>query len=60
MKNKLRFIHEHNHTILMLFWMCMVPVTLFTSLKTSVTFVVLMSLYANIEASASAREAKKG
>jgi hypothetical protein len=36
----------------------MVPVTLIW-LKGSVLWIALMSLYANIEASASAREAKK-
>jgi hypothetical protein len=42
----------------MIFWMLMVPVTLIW-LKDSVLWIALMSLYANIEASASAREAKK-
>lgn len=37
----------------------MVPITL-VWLKDSILWVALMSLYANIEASAAAREAKKG
>lgn len=53
------WLKEHAHTILLIFWLAMVPVTLLTNLKTSVTFVVLMSLYANVEASAAARESKK-
>jgi hypothetical protein len=42
----------------MIFWMVMIPVTLIW-LKDSVLWIAMMSLYANIEASASAREAKK-
>jgi hypothetical protein len=42
----------------MYFWIAMIPVTLIW-LKESVLWVALMSLYANIEASASAREARK-
>jgi len=54
----LKTIHKHNHTILMYFWIAMIPVTLLW-FKDSVLWVAIMSLYANIEASASAREAKK-
>jgi hypothetical protein len=54
----LKTIHKHNHTILMWFWILMIPVTLLW-LKDSVLWIAIMSLYANIEASASAREAKR-
>lgn len=50
---------SNRHTILMYFWMAMIPVTIFTPLKESLLWVLLLSLYANIEASAAAKEAKK-
>lgn len=49
---------KKRHTYLMWFWMAMIPVTLFW-LKDSVLWVALMSLYANIESSAAAKEAAK-
>lgn len=51
-------LKENAHTYLLLFWVAMVPITLLF-LRDSVLWVALMSLYANIEASAAAREAKK-
>jgi hypothetical protein len=42
----------------MFFWILMIPVTIIW-LKESVLWVALMSLYANIEASAAANEAAK-
>lgn len=51
-------LKKHKHTYLMWFWVAMVPVTL-VWLKESVLWVALMSLYANIESSAAAREAQK-
>lgn len=56
--NKLKQLAAHRHTILMWFWIAMIPVTLIW-LKESVLWVALMSLYANIESSAAAREASK-
>jgi 1,4-dihydroxy-2-naphthoate octaprenyltransferase len=56
----LKKIAKHRHKILMYFWMVMIPVTIFTPLKESLLWVLLLSLYANIEASAAAHEAKKG
>jgi hypothetical protein len=53
-----KWLRDNVHTILMLFWLAMVPVTL-VWLRESVLWVALMSLYANVEASASAREARK-
>lgn len=38
----------------------MIPVTIFTPLKESLLWVLMLSLYANIESSAAAQEAKKG
>lgn len=49
---------KKRHTILMWFWILMIPVSIFTPLKESITFVILLSLYANIESSAAAKEAK--
>lgn len=54
MKNLIR----NRHRYLMYFWILMVPVTIFTPLKESLLWVLLLSLYANIEASAAAQEAK--
>jgi hypothetical protein len=51
-------IKKDYHTYLMYFWILMIIPTLLWW-KESVLWVALMSLYANIEASASAREAKK-
>lgn len=51
-------IKEDFHTYLMFFWIAMIPITLIW-FKDSVLWVAIMSLYANIEASASAREANK-
>lgn len=42
----------------MWFWIAMIPVTI-VWLKESVLWVAIMSLYANIEASAAAMEAEK-
>jgi hypothetical protein len=58
MDNALAHLKKHIHTYLMWFWILMIPVTLIW-LKDSVLWVALMSLYANIESSAAAREAKK-
>lgn len=49
---------EDRHKYLMWFWITMIPVTVFW-LKESVLWVAIMSLYANIESSAAANEAKK-
>jgi hypothetical protein len=57
-KLRLQKLRENRHTVLMWFWIAMVPVTLIW-LKESVLWVALMSLYSNIEASAAANEAKK-
>ena len=54
----LKKIKDDRHTYLMYFWIAMIPVTLFW-LKESVLWVAMMSLYANIESSAAAREAQK-
>jgi hypothetical protein len=50
---------KNRHKYLIWFWIAMVPVTIFTPLKESLLWVLLLSLYANIEASAAAQEAKK-
>lgn len=50
--------HDRHH-YLMYFWIAMIPVTVLF-LKESILWVLLMSLYANIESSAAANEAKKG
>jgi hypothetical protein len=51
------WLKEHIHTVLLIFWLVMiVPVLIF---RDSVMLVLLMSWYANVEASAAAREAKK-
>lgn len=55
---KHKFDSNEIHTYLMIFWMLMIPVTLIW-LKDSLLWVAIMSLYANIEASAAAREARK-
>lgn len=55
----LKKLNTHLHTFMMVFWILMIPVTLIW-LKDSVLWIAMMSLYANIESSASAREAKKG
>ncbi len=52
-------IWVERHKYLMWFWIAMIPVTLLV-LKESVLWVAIMSLYANIESSAAAREAQKG
>lgn len=53
--------HWHNrHKYLMFFWIAMVPVTILTPLRESLLWVLMLSLYANVEASAAAMEAKKG
>jgi hypothetical protein len=52
------YVEKHIHTWLMWFWIAMIPVTLIW-LKDSVLWVALMSLYANIESSVAAREAKR-
>ncbi len=49
---------KNKHKVLMWFWIAMIPVTLIW-LKESVLWVALMSIYANIEASAAANEASK-
>ena len=49
---------KKRHTYLMYFWIVMIPVAIFTPLKESLLFVILMSLYANIESSAAARAAE--
>lgn len=51
-------IVENRHKYLMYFWIAMIPPTLLWW-KDSILWVALMSLYANIEASAAAMEAKK-
>lgn len=48
---------KNRHKYLIYFWIAMVPITVFW-LKESVLWVALMSLYANIEASAAAAEAE--
>src|ERR1044072_6592756 len=55
----MNYIKEHIHTILLIFWIAMIPVTVIW-LKESVLWIAIMSLYANIESSAAAREARKG
>lgn len=50
-------IWKNRHKYLMWFWIIMIPISIFTPLKESITFVILLSLYANIESSAAAREA---
>lgn len=55
----LRKLKENRHKYLMWFWIGLTPVIIFTPLKESVLVVILLSLYANIEASAAAQEAKK-
>lgn len=57
MGKKLNKVWTRRHKVLMWFWIAMIPVTLIW-LKDSVLWVALMSLYANIEASAAAQEAK--
>jgi hypothetical protein len=54
----LRKLLKNRHKYLMWFWIAMIPVTIFTPLKESILWVLLLSLYANIEASAAAHEAK--
>lgn len=54
----LNYLRHHIHTYLMFFWILMIPVTLLF-LKDSVLWIAIMSLYANIEASAAARAADK-
>jgi len=54
-----RHFQKNRHTYLMMGWISLVPVTMFSDLKYSVPFVVFMSLYANIESSAATRAAKK-
>lgn len=49
---------KNRHTYLMWFWIAMIPVTVLW-LKESVLWVAMMSLYANIESSAAAKEAQK-
>lgn len=51
---------NNRHRWLMYFWIAMIPVTIFTPLKESLLWVLMLSLYANIESSAAAQEAKKG
>lgn len=58
MKKILKNISTRRHTYLKWFWIAMIPVTLLW-LKDSILWVAMMSLYANIEASAAAEEAKK-
>ena len=58
MKEFIKSVKKNRHSILMWFWIAMIPVTLIW-LKESVLWVALMSLYANIESSAAAQEAKK-
>lgn len=55
----MRKLFNNRHMYLMWFWMAMVPVTV-VFLRESLLWVLLMSLYANIESSAAAREAQKG
>lgn len=57
-ESKLDWVLKRRHTVLMWFWIAMIPVTLFW-LKESVLWVALMSLYANIESSAAAKAAAK-
>lgn len=54
----MRELYENRHKYLMWFWIAMIPITLIW-LSESVLWVALMSLYANIESSAAANEAKK-
>lgn len=54
----MRNLLKNRHKYLMWFWVAMIPVTLFW-LKESVLWVAMMSLYANIESSAAAQEAKQ-
>ncbi len=49
---------KKRHTVLMWFWVAMIPITIIW-LKESVLWVAIMSLYANIESSAAAKEASK-
>ena len=58
MKDIFQKIKNNRHKVLMWIWILMIPVTLIW-LKDSVLWVALMSLYANIEASAAANEASK-
>lgn len=58
MRQNANKLYTNRHKYLMWFWIFMIPVTLFW-LKGSVLWVALMSLYANIESSAAAREAQK-
>lgn len=55
---KLKQIIKNRHKYLMWFWILMIIPTLLWW-KESVLWVALMSLYANIEASAAAKEASK-
>lgn len=50
---------KNPHFYLAIGWISLVPVILLTSLKESLLVVILMSLYANIESSFAAMEAKK-
>lgn len=50
---------RNRHKYMMWFWIAITPFIIFTPLKESILVVILMSLYANIEASAAAREAQK-
>jgi hypothetical protein len=58
-KPRKQTIWNDRHKYLMWFWIAMIPVTVFW-LKESVLWVAMMSLYANIESSAAAREAQSG
>ena len=49
---------KNRHKYLMYFWIVLTPIIIFTKLKESILVVILLSLYANIEASAAAHEAK--
>lgn len=50
---------DHVHDVLLVFWLLMIIPTL-VWWKDSILWVAIMSLYANIETSAAAREARNG
>jgi hypothetical protein len=55
----IKWVKENDHLLLFWFWVLMaIPVV--TIWKDSILLVLIMSLYANCEASLSAHQAKKG
>lgn len=59
-KLKLKQLPYRNvHFWLIATWIVLTPVTFLTPLKDSVTWVIILSLYANIEASAAALAASR-